>query len=161
MIVVSSGTTPRSALAALREGAFDFLEKSADPEVVLQILSRALEYHAVSRSDLTRMRQLERLKASALEIANLIRWDPLGQFLKDHGQYFCELCGDTAGTRYPPSVNARIYEVHHRKPLALADKPIRTTLDDLALLCANCHRSVHASSEVDRNYAALMKHFGK
>ncbi len=85
MIVVSSGTTPRSALAALREGAFDFLEKSADPEVVLQILSRALEYHMVSRSDLTRMRQLDRLKASALEIANLIRWDTLGQFLKDHG----------------------------------------------------------------------------
>lgn len=84
----------------------------------------------------------------------------LKQFLKVHGKYFCEICGETMGIRYPPTLDERIYEVHHRKPLAQADAPVQTTLDDLALLCANCHRSVHASAEVDRNYSALVKHFG-
>ena len=90
-----------------------------------------------------------------------LRADKLRAFLKDHGRYFCELCGEEVGARYPRIVNTRMYEIHHRKPLALANKPVRTTLEDLALLCANCHRSVHVTEEVDRNYATLLKHFGR
>lgn len=95
------------------------------------------------------------------ERSGKIRNMKLEQFLKVHGKYFCEICGEVAGIRYPPTLNERIYEVHHRKPLAQSDSPVQTTLDDLALLCANCHRSVHTSAEVDCNYSALMKHFCK
>lgn len=95
------------------------------------------------------------------ERSGKLRENKLEKFLKVHGKYFCEICGEAAGTRYPPTLDAKLYEVHHRKPLALADKPVRTTLDDLALLCANCHRSVHTNAEVDRNYSTLVKHFGK
>jgi 5-methylcytosine-specific restriction protein A len=35
-------------------------------------------------------------------------------------------------------------EVHHIKPLSTLNPGGKTTLDDLALLCANCHRMVHA-----------------
>jgi 5-methylcytosine-specific restriction protein A len=36
-------------------------------------------------------------------------------------------------------------EVHHLRPLADLDGPIETTLADLAVVCANCHRMLHVS----------------
>ena len=95
------------------------------------------------------------------ERAGKLRSLKLEQFLRNHGKFFCELCGEAVGGRYPSTLDHKIYEVHHRKPLAQADRPVQTALDDLALLCANCHRSVHTSAEVDHNYSVLMKHFGK
>ncbi len=88
-----------------------------------------------------------------------LRRDKLLSFLKEHGRYFCELCRREPGVSYPDTVGERIYEVHHRKPLAVAREPVRTTLDDLAVLCANCHRLVHASADVDLTYERLRKHF--
>jgi hypothetical protein len=46
-----------------------------------------------------------------------------------------------------------------RAPLSAAATPVRTTLSDLAVLCANCHRAVHATTEVEDNYAILAQHF--
>ncbi|EPZ0876776.1 HNH endonuclease [Pseudomonas aeruginosa] len=36
-------------------------------------------------------------------------------------------------------------EVHHIRPLHTLEPNPKTRLDDLTLLCANCHRVVHAS----------------
>jgi predicted HNH restriction endonuclease len=38
-------------------------------------------------------------------------------------------------------------EVHHLRPLADLDGPIETTLADLAVVCANCHRMLHQARE--------------
>jgi len=38
-------------------------------------------------------------------------------------------------------------EVHHLSPLAKMDGPVETTLNDLAVVCANCHRMIHLGSE--------------
>ena len=38
-------------------------------------------------------------------------------------------------------------EVHHLRPLADMDAPVETTLDDLAVVCANCHRMIHLGGE--------------
>lgn len=38
-------------------------------------------------------------------------------------------------------------ECHHRTPLARMELASRTTLDDLALVCSNCHRMLHRSFE--------------
>lgn len=35
-------------------------------------------------------------------------------------------------------------EIHHVQPLSTQDGSVTTELDDLALLCANCHRAIHA-----------------
>lgn len=88
----------------------------------------------------------EKLKAIAAETGGIIS---------------CELCGTKGADTYPKKLGERIFEVHHRKPLASAVTPIRTTLDDLAILCANCHRAVHSSDEVDSNFKALEMHFSK
>jgi len=91
------------------------------------------------------------------ERSNRLRHLKLEEFLRQYGKYFCELCRDDGTSRYPESLAHRIFEVHHRQPLSLADAPVRTTLIDLAVLCASCHRAVHASIDVDANYELLAR----
>jgi EVE domain/HNH endonuclease len=77
------------------------------------------------------------------------------------GECVCALCGLAESSRYPPTLAARVFEVHHLAPLARATSPVCTTLSDLTLLCANCHRAVHASNDVEGNYDTLAKNFRK
>lgn len=65
--------------------------------------------------------------------------------LKQHGRLACEGCGFDFEARYG-SRGRGFIECHHTKPVhTLSVKGERTTEDDLALLCANCHRMIHAS----------------
>ncbi|MDV9188417.1 HNH endonuclease [Streptomyces sp. SR27] len=57
----------------------------------------------------------------------------------------CEACRFDFGATYGP-LGADYIEVHHVTPLHVSG-PSETRLEDLALLCANCHRMCH------RNYA--------
>jgi len=41
-----------------------------------------------------------------------------------------------------------VLQVHHRKQLALARTPRKTAIEDLAVLCANCHSIIHADPEI-------------
>ena len=58
------------------------------------------------------------------------------------GRIQCEACGFTVDDTYP-ELGCEICEVHHRRPLSEAAAPTNTTLDDLAVLCPNCHRAIH------------------
>jgi len=69
----------------------------------------------------------------------------LEDFQKTHGQIFCEACGES-GERYEINKQESIFEVHHILPLAIAEDQVITKLDDLAVLCANCHRAIHSLS---------------
>jgi predicted HNH restriction endonuclease len=75
------------------------------------------------------------------------------------GHCACEICGLPDDGAYPERLADYIFEVHHRHPLHRAVDPVRTTLDDLALLCASCHRAVHATRDMDANFAELFRHF--
>lgn len=44
-------------------------------------------------------------------------------------------------------LGAGFAEVHHLRPLAEMDEPIETTLSDLAVVCANCHRMIHLGGQ--------------
>jgi 5-methylcytosine-specific restriction enzyme A len=63
--------------------------------------------------------------------------------LKAHGSLKCEACSfdfqKTYGTR-----GAGFMEAHHLQPVSTLRPGDKTRLDDLALLCSNCHRMVHA-----------------
>jgi hypothetical protein len=54
----------------------------------------------------------------------------------------CEVCGFSFAAAYG-SHAASYCEVHHLVPLGQAAGKRRTTLGDLAVLCANCHSVVH------------------
>ena len=54
----------------------------------------------------------------------------------------CEICGFSFERAY--GKNARGYcEVHHKIPLHEAEHTTQTRMEDLVILCANCHRVLH------------------
>ncbi|WP_324701309.1 HNH endonuclease [Micrococcus sp. HOU01] len=59
------------------------------------------------------------------------------------GQIACEVCGFDFGATYG-DVGRGYIEVHHVRPLHDSG-PVLTRLEDLALLCSNCHRMIHRS----------------
>jgi hypothetical protein len=63
-------------------------------------------------------------------------------FIAEHGKLFCESCQFSTSSIYA-GLNSDICEIHHRLPLAFANKPVNTRLNDLAVLCPNCHRAIH------------------
>ena len=64
---------------------------------------------------------------------------------KDSGQLECEVCSLVFAEVYGKKFGDGFIECHHRRPLSELDKPARTTLDDLALVCSNCHSMLHRS----------------
>lgn len=61
------------------------------------------------------------------------------------GRLCCEACGFDFSVTYG-SLGEGFCEVHHRVPLSASSEPVTTTLDDLAVLCSNCHRVIHRST---------------
>jgi hypothetical protein len=62
------------------------------------------------------------------------------------GEIRCECC-DTRGDAYQrlqkEIPKERIFEIHHLIPISQYDGAKITDLDEVALLCANCHRAIH------------------
>jgi hypothetical protein len=75
------------------------------------------------------------LRAAKLESARAASSD---------GRLRCEVpgCGFDFEEAYGP-LGAGYAQVHHLQPLALLSKSVKTTLDKLAVVCANCHAMVH------------------
>ncbi|MBA4143827.1 MAG: HNH endonuclease [Nitrosospira sp.] len=64
--------------------------------------------------------------------------------LKQHGRLSCEACSFDFSQKYGPAGEGLI-DVHHTIPVHTLSQGDITRLEDLALLCANCHRVVHSS----------------
>jgi HNH endonuclease len=63
---------------------------------------------------------------------------------RSKGTLACEACGFDFSIAYG-TLGAGFCEVHHLKPLSSSKQATTTTLDDLAVLCSNCHRIIHRS----------------
>lgn len=64
------------------------------------------------------------------------------------GRVRCEVpgCGFDFEAVYGP-LGRGFAHVHHLRPLAEARTPVRTTLADLAVVCANCHAMIHVGGK--------------
>jgi len=58
------------------------------------------------------------------------------------GKLCCEVCGFDFEANYG-EYGKGFCEVHHLKPLSQLKSSSNTTLDDLAVICSNCHRIIH------------------
>lgn len=58
------------------------------------------------------------------------------------GKLSCEVCGFDFKERYG-DLGAEFCEVHHLKPLAHRSGNEPTMLEELAIVCSNCHRMLH------------------
>lgn len=57
----------------------------------------------------------------------------------DNGKLICEVCGFDFNKIYGVS----FIECHHKIPISSSTTTITTTLNDLSLVCSNCHRMLH------------------
>jgi len=65
-------------------------------------------------------------------------------FKKQNGRLFCEACNFDFRSTYGER-GANFMECHHLKPVSELVSGETTKLSDLAMLCANCHRMIHAA----------------
>ena len=66
------------------------------------------------------------------------------QTLDESGALLCEACGFDFGSFYGDR-GSGFAECHHKIPLSDLLPNQRTRLQDLAIVCANCHRMIHRS----------------
>ena len=78
---------------------------------------------------------------------------------KNAGRLFCEVCKFDFSQTYPRSLGGGFIEVHHLQPLSASDSPRQTKMEDLLLVCSNCHRMIHRTKSVDENLTLLLGHF--
>lgn len=111
------------ARSFIPQNALDFIESIEDTESFLEgrIVSRTYQGRQRSREAIERKKK---------------------QFLQEHGRLFCEVCGFDFGECYGDFGQGYI-EAHHKHPLSASMEEHSTQLDDLILLCANCHRIIH------------------
>lgn len=66
------------------------------------------------------------------------------EFIAKHGRLHCEVCNDDLVDKYGATVAEACFDAHHE---AIAVKEMveghESTVDDLKILCANCHRAEH------------------
>lgn len=72
----------------------------------------------------------------------------------------CEGCG-VDFSKLSNVDGMRVLTVHHREQLSAFDEPRTTRLDDLAVLCANCHMLVHADPKQAMAVEELAKRLGR
>lgn len=64
------------------------------------------------------------------------------QYFEKYGKLFCEICDFNFNEVYG-NVGAGYIEAHHTKPISEMKKDDITRIEDIALVCANCHRMIH------------------
>ena len=69
------------------------------------------------------------------------------QALARTGRLRCEACGFDFRESYP-GLGIDFCEVHHNRPLGESNSPRVNRLEDLTLLCSNCHRMIHRANEL-------------
>jgi 5-methylcytosine-specific restriction enzyme A len=62
--------------------------------------------------------------------------------MRQHGRLFCEACGAEPELRFSDRGRS-VIEAHQVRPLHSLVEGDTTRLDDLELICANCHRLIH------------------
>nr|MDQ3013349.1 HNH endonuclease [Acidobacteriota bacterium] len=70
------------------------------------------------------------------------------QVLNETGRLDCEACSFDFEKKYG-ELGENFAEAHHRALLSAVETEIETTLDDLSILCSNCHRMIHKTEPME------------
>jgi 5-methylcytosine-specific restriction protein A len=118
-------------LAKTAEAIQANLEVAAGDDGLFDGIEEAEEGRVLTRAHLVRERSKKLVEAKKAAC------------LKETGALRCEACGFEFGQAYGERGRGFI-EVHHALPVHQLSPGVKTRLSDLHLLCANCHRMVHA-----------------
>ena len=64
------------------------------------------------------------------------------KFIEKHGRLYCEVCGFDFEATYGELGNNFI-EAHHIKPVSQMTENEKTSIDDIVMVCSNCHSMIH------------------
>lgn len=90
----------------------------------------------------------------SIERDKALRNKKLEDFLKKNEKLKCELCSFSFIESFP-FLTKDIIEVHHVTPLYKLNPNTITTLNDLMLLCSNCHFAIHQGDSEDNLLFAM------
>jgi predicted HNH restriction endonuclease len=94
----------------------------------------------------------------SIERDRKLRSKKIASFLEENNnKIFCELCSFNFIENYP-FLSKNIIEVHHIIPLASLSEKTKINLNDLMLLCSNCHFAVH-QGDAEENLLIAMDYF--
>jgi 5-methylcytosine-specific restriction protein A len=62
--------------------------------------------------------------------------------MAEKGDLSCDACGFSFYKKYGAR-GAGYIEAHHTKPISELNGRVKTSADDIALVCSNCHRMLH------------------
>jgi 5-methylcytosine-specific restriction protein A len=119
------------ALAAASAQILAALETDADLEAIEPEIEDAAEGRLLTR--------LHRYRERNRDIVTKRK----AQAIKEEGELRCEACGFSYVDRYGERGSSFI-ECHHVIPVSEMAPEAKTMASDLALVCANCHRMIHA-----------------
>lgn len=87
-------------------------------------------------------KRIERLHYSRERNPKVVRLAK-AKFKANHGRVFCEACGFDFQKKYG-EIGEDYMEAHHTLPLSdIKEEQIETRIEDIVLLCCNCHKMVH------------------
>lgn len=63
-------------------------------------------------------------------------------FINQHGSLHCEACDFNFKDKYNIA-DVEFIEAHHLKPISELKEGEKTKIEDIVMLCPNCHRMIH------------------
>jgi len=81
-------------------------------------------------------------------------------FIKQNGSIYCEVCKFSFEKKYG-ALGKGFIEVHHLKPISEYDENEFTSIENLKLVCSNCHRMIHRGDSSDLFFQLKEKLFNK
>ena len=72
-----------------------------------------------------------------------LRKRKIAAVLKGSGELACQVCGFNFAATYGDELGGGFIEVHHVTPLCELREGGTTRMNDLAVVCSNCHRMLH------------------
>ncbi len=64
------------------------------------------------------------------------------KFIEQHGHLYCEVCGFDFEAIYG-DLGKKFIEAHHVKPVSQMTENEKTSIDDIVMVCSNCHSMIH------------------
>ncbi len=64
------------------------------------------------------------------------------KFIEKHGRLYCEVCGFDFEKTYG-KLGEKYIEAHHIKPVSQMAENEKTNIDDIVMVCSNCHSMIH------------------
>lgn len=66
------------------------------------------------------------------------------KFIAKNGHLFCEVCGFDFKEKYG-DLGENFIEAHHIKPISTMANNEKTKIEDIVMVCSNCHSMIHRS----------------